>query len=179
MAVTERQDAEQNLKRAQKGLEELKALRQEIATRWREKEKRVFGELVWAPPIVLSTNPGQFTLDLAVIKIDAGKLDANNYRGNTMNTGTKYTRQEFMDKVNLHPTGTFKYPANRLVTLRDQVSESTLVSPPHTQQHEQLLDGLQKRCQDRFNNWQGEQRFRPLTPATVLQASTRSQGSGR
>jgi hypothetical protein len=128
-SVTERQEAEQDLRKAENGLEGLKALRHEIATRWREKEKRVFGELVWAPPIVLSTEPGQFTLDLAVIRIDAGKLDANNYRGNTINIGTKYTRQEFMDKVYLNPTNptSFKFPVNRLVTLRNQVPESPLL----------------------------------------------------
>jgi hypothetical protein len=68
-SITERQD----LKKAEKGLEGLKALRHEISTCWREKEKRVFEELVWAHPIVLSTEPGQFTLDLTVIKIRSGQ----------------------------------------------------------------------------------------------------------
>ena len=131
-SVMEREEAEQVLKKAENGLEGLRALRHEIATSWQEKEKRVFGELVWAPPIVFSTKPGQYTLDLAVIKLDVGKLDANNYRGNTINIGNKYTRQEFMDKVYLNPTSrsSFKFPVNRLVTLRDQVPESALVRPP-------------------------------------------------
>ena len=77
-SVTKRQEAEHDLKKAENGLEGLRALRHEIATNRREKEKRVFGELVWAPPIVLSTEPGHYTLDLAVIKVDGGKLDANN-----------------------------------------------------------------------------------------------------
>ncbi|KAF8258762.1 hypothetical protein EI94DRAFT_1753595, partial [Lactarius quietus] len=67
--------------------EGLRALHHEIGTQWGEKEKRIFGELVWAPPIALSTEPGQYTLDLAVIRIDAGKLDAGNYRGNSINLG--------------------------------------------------------------------------------------------
>ena len=71
-SITERQGAEHDLKKAENGPEGLRALRHEIDTSWREKEKRVFGELVWAPPIVLSTKPGQYTLDLAVIKLDAG-----------------------------------------------------------------------------------------------------------
>lgn len=49
------------------------------------KEDRVLGELAWAPAIELSTKPGEYTLDLAIIKIEAGKLDADNYRGNTIN----------------------------------------------------------------------------------------------
>ncbi|KAF9517860.1 hypothetical protein BS47DRAFT_1359377 [Hydnum rufescens UP504] len=80
-------EAEQDLQKAERGLEALRALRHEIATHWVGKEKRVFGTLTWAPPIIFSTDPGQYTLDLAVIKIDAGKLDTKNYRGNTINIG--------------------------------------------------------------------------------------------
>ncbi|RPA88682.1 hypothetical protein L873DRAFT_1824196 [Choiromyces venosus 120613-1] len=131
-SVREYEEAEKDLEAAEKGLEALKALRHEIATHWMAKEKRVFGELTWAPPITLSTEPGQYTLDLAIIKINAGKLDANNYRGNTINIGKKYTRQEFMDKVYPHLTSptSFKFPRSRLVKLEDQVPESTLVKLP-------------------------------------------------
>jgi hypothetical protein len=171
-SVTERQEAEKDLKKAQKGLEGLNALRHEIATRWREKEKRVFGELVWAPPIVLSTDPGQFTLALAVIKIDAGKLDANNYRGSTINIGTKYTRQEFMDRVCLrHTTPTsFKFPANRLVTLRDQVPESALVRPP-------MLDNMNDPCLVVFKN--GAKTGTTIGKANNVSSYTRNYFAGQ
>lgn len=131
-SVTEREEAERDLQKAEKGLEVLKALHHEIVTQWGAKEKRAIGELVWAPPIVLSTEPGQYTLDLAVIKVHAGKLDAKNYRGNSINIGNKYTRQQFMDKVDPHPTNptSFKFPADRIVALRDQVTESDLIQPP-------------------------------------------------
>lgn len=119
-SVAECKNAEQDLQNAKEGLKALRILCCDIETQWNTKEKRVFGKLVWAPPIALSTEPGQYTLDLAVIKIDADKLDANNYRGNSINIGNKYTRQQFMDKVYLHRTGpaSFKFPANRLVTLQ-------------------------------------------------------------
>ncbi|KAG7450882.1 uncharacterized protein BT62DRAFT_1046042 [Guyanagaster necrorhizus] len=66
-----------------------------------------------------------YTLDLAVIKIDAGKLDANNYCGNTINIGDKYTCQEFMEKVSktvlMNPCEPclviFKNGANTLTTI--------------------------------------------------------------
>ncbi|KZT00087.1 uncharacterized protein LAESUDRAFT_764913 [Laetiporus sulphureus 93-53] len=113
--VKEREEAEHDLQKAEEGLKALRALRHEIA-----------------PPIVLSTKLGQYTLEIAVIKIDAGMLDANNYCGNTIYLGNKYTRQQFMKKVYLHPTSTtsFKFPANRLVTLQDQVPASALVKQP-------------------------------------------------
>jgi hypothetical protein len=53
--ITEYEEAEQDLQKAKKGLKALRALRDEIAPYWRV-ERRVFGELAWAPPIVLS-NP--------------------------------------------------------------------------------------------------------------------------
>ncbi|RPA96307.1 hypothetical protein L873DRAFT_1811408 [Choiromyces venosus 120613-1] len=112
-SVREYEEAEKYLEAAEKGLEALKALRHEIATHWMAKEKR-------------------YICDLAIIKINAGKLDANNYRGNTINIGKKYSPQEFMDKVYLHPTSptSFKFPYSRLVKLEDQVPESTLVKLP-------------------------------------------------
>ena len=59
--VRERGKTEQDLQEAEEGPKELRTLRHEIATRWEAKENRVFGELVWAPPIVLSTDLGQYT----------------------------------------------------------------------------------------------------------------------
>ncbi|KAF9517858.1 hypothetical protein BS47DRAFT_449226 [Hydnum rufescens UP504] len=140
-------EAEQDLQKAERGLEALGAFHHEIATQWEGREKRVFGKLAWAPPIVFSTDPGQYTLDLAVIKIDVGKLDANNYRGNTINIGNKYTRQEFMDRVYLHPTSptSFKFPVNRLVILQGQVPESALLKPP-------MLDADGESCLIVFKN---------------------------
>ena len=95
-SVKERMAAEWDLQMTEDGLKELRALRRDIATHWGAMERRVFRELAWASPTVLSTDPGQYTLDLAVIKIDADNLDANNYGGNSINIGNKYTRKEFM-----------------------------------------------------------------------------------
>ena len=58
-------------------------------------------------PILSSPEPGQYTQDLAVIKTDTGKLDAGNYRGNSISIGNKYTRQQFMDKIHLNTTSPF------------------------------------------------------------------------
>lgn len=69
--VAECEEVEQSLQKVEKGLVALGALRHEIAAHWKMEEKCVIGELVWAPPI-LPTETNQYTLDLAVIKIDAG-----------------------------------------------------------------------------------------------------------
>lgn len=146
-SVREREQAVWKLQDAELGLKALKAFRHEIATHWEVKENRVFGELVWAPPIVLSTDPGQYTLDIAIIKFDAGMLAADNYRGNAINIGDKYTRQQFMEQVCLHPTSptSFKFPANRCVALQDQVPASDIVKPP-------MLDANRESCLLVFKN---------------------------
>jgi hypothetical protein len=117
------------------------ALRHEIATQWGDKEERIFGELVWAPPVTLSTGPGQYTLDLAIIKIDAGKLDAGNHRDNSINMDNKYTSEQFMDPA----PPSFEFPADRIVTLNDQVPESALFKQP-------VLDANGDRCLVVFKN---------------------------
>ncbi|KAF8272680.1 hypothetical protein EI94DRAFT_1717676 [Lactarius quietus] len=132
-----------------------------------QKEKRIFGELVWAPPIALSTEPGQYTLDLAVIRIDAGKLDAGNYRGNSINLGNKYTAREFMDKIYLNPTSpsSFKLPIGRIVTLKDQVPESALVKLP-------MLDANGEPCLVVFKN--GAQTGTTIGKANNVSSYTRT-----
>ena len=155
-SIGERQAAGQDLENGGSALEGLSALSHETSARWGEKEKRVFGELVWAPPVVPPTEPGQFTLDLPVVKIDAGNLDADNHYGNTVNIGNKYTRQGLVDKACLSPTSpTFRFPANHLVTLRDRVPETA-----HARHRQRaVLYRLQKWRQDGYYDRQGEQRF--------------------
>ncbi|TFY58857.1 hypothetical protein EVG20_g7998 [Dentipellis fragilis] len=107
-------------------------LRHEIVNQWGTKERRVIGEITWAPPVVFSTAPGQYTLDLAVIKIDAGKLDTKNYRGNSIGLGTNYMPTQFLIKVKMHPASSarFEFPLSRIVALQDQVPETDLAKPP-------------------------------------------------
>lgn len=158
-SVKERGYAGQDLQKAEEGLKALETFRHDISTYWQAKENRVFGELAWAPPIVFSTDPGKYTLDLAVIKIDPGKLDYRNYIGNTINIGNKYTRQEFEDRVYQHPSSptSFKFPADRLVKLQGQVPESALSKPP-------MLDAAGESCFVVFKNG-------PTTDTTIGKAN--------
>ncbi|KDQ12807.1 hypothetical protein BOTBODRAFT_146571 [Botryobasidium botryosum FD-172 SS1] len=165
-SVTEREEAEQDLQKVEKGLKALKALRREIVTHWGAREKCVFGEPVWAPPAIFSTEPGQYTLDLAVSKLDLGKFGAKNYCGNSINVGNKYMRQEFMDKVYLH----HKLPASRLVTLQDQVLESVLARPP-------VLDINSDPCLVVFKN--GAKTGTTISKANNVSSYTRNYFAGQ
>jgi hypothetical protein len=57
-SVMERKGAEQDLRKAEKALNALRALRHEIAPHRRVKEERVFGSSPGAPPIFFLTEYG-------------------------------------------------------------------------------------------------------------------------
>ncbi|TFY58856.1 hypothetical protein EVG20_g7999 [Dentipellis fragilis] len=116
----------------QEDITALRNLHHEIATQWATADRRVIGEVFWSPPISFSTDPGKYTLDLAVIKIDAGKLDNGNYRGNCINFGKKYSKEQLMQKVYINPSNkvSFKVHDGGFMRLRDHVPESALVDPP-------------------------------------------------
>ncbi|KAH9967644.1 hypothetical protein BGW80DRAFT_1462153 [Lactifluus volemus] len=168
----ERRDATHDFQKATEALEALSGLRHNIVTHWGAEEKRVFGELVWAPPIDFSTEPGEFTLDLAVIKIDTGKLDKNNYRGNTINIGNKPSPEEFMEKVYLHGTSptSFKFPPDNLVKLQDTVPERDLTNPL-------MLDLNSDPCLVVFKN--GAKSGTTIGKANTVSSYTRTYFSGQ
>ncbi|KAG8892127.1 hypothetical protein FRB99_002936, partial [Tulasnella sp. 403] len=116
-SVTERKAAEQDLKKAVEGLEAPMTLHHEITTQWEAEEKRGIGEL---PPSSSPPSPHQYN---------------------------KYTRQQFMDKVYSNPTSppSFKFPADRIVTLQGQVPESDFAKPP-------MLDANGDQCLVVFKN---------------------------
>ena len=53
------------LQEAEEKLQELRALCHKIGNHWGAEENHVIGELIWTPPITLSTKPNQYTPDLA------------------------------------------------------------------------------------------------------------------
>jgi hypothetical protein len=146
-SVKESQAANHGLQHAREVSEGLSDLHHEIAAHWSTKTDRIFGELVWSPPITLSTKPGEFTLDFAVIKIDPGKLNRGNYRGNCINIGDKYTRYQFLGKVYSNGTSptSFKFPPDRLAVLQGQVPEDCVFQSP-------MLDSNGDQCLVVFKN---------------------------
>ncbi|KAF3211497.1 hypothetical protein TWF106_010217 [Orbilia oligospora] len=107
-------------------------LRKNTDTQWGTMESRVLGELVWAPPISFSTQPGRTTLDLAVIKIGPGILDENNFLGNVIHFGDRLTNLEIRETVKTDPkiATSFKVPEDRLVRLRSQTPKANVITNP-------------------------------------------------
>ncbi|KAF3132917.1 hypothetical protein TWF594_009428 [Orbilia oligospora] len=109
----------------------LEDLHKHIDTQWGTVESRVLGELVWAPPISFSIQPGRTTLDLAVIKIGPGILDENNFLGNVIHFGDRLTNVKIRKMVKTDPTiaTSFKIPEDRLVRLRGQTPNAEVANP--------------------------------------------------
>ncbi|KAK6531374.1 Tripartite DNA replication factor [Arthrobotrys megalospora] len=122
-----------------RNLRALRSLRQEIATNWGTMEDRVIGQLVWAPPIHFSTGVEDgHTLDLVVVKMDSGRLDAENYHGNTINLTRRYFSAKVRKEiVNLHPSETssifddvgLKNPSDFFVPLKGQTPATEFFNP--------------------------------------------------
>lgn len=69
MSIGEIAEAQKNFQVAEQGLKALNGSDHKIATHWTRKNKRVLAYLIWAPPIQLLTEPGDYPLYLAIIKI--------------------------------------------------------------------------------------------------------------
>ncbi|EGX43200.1 hypothetical protein AOL_s00215g656 [Orbilia oligospora ATCC 24927] len=109
----------------------LEDLHKYIDTQWGTVESRVLGELVWAPPISFSIQPGCTTLDLAVIKIGPGILDEKNFLGNVIHFGDRLTNAEIREMIKKDPTiaTSFKIPEDRLVRLHGQTPKAEVATP--------------------------------------------------
>ncbi|KAF3318064.1 hypothetical protein TWF173_008803 [Orbilia oligospora] len=109
----------------------LEDLHKHIDTQWGSVESRFLGELVWAPPISFSIQPGCTTLDLAVIKIGPGILDEKNFLGNVIHFGDRLTNVEINEMVKTDPTTatSFKIPEDRLVRLHGQTPKAEVATP--------------------------------------------------
>ncbi|KAF3201571.1 hypothetical protein TWF679_011313 [Orbilia oligospora] len=106
-------------------------LQREVQSQWSNPESQVLGELVWAPPITFSTASNTTTLDLAVVRIDPGKLDHKNYIGNAINFGqvpdTTQIYQAVHDDCRNGPP--FKIPHDSRMILQGQTPMDEVLSP--------------------------------------------------
>ncbi|KAK6495305.1 hypothetical protein TWF481_003330 [Arthrobotrys musiformis] len=100
-------------------------------------DNRVFGELVWAPPITPSMTAGSSdtTLDLAIIKINPGKLDKKNFLGNVMDIGYSHRNNRMLEILSKEPLASTLDPKISWVghvKLDGQMAETEVFNHPST-----------------------------------------------
>ncbi|KAF8472265.1 hypothetical protein DFH94DRAFT_767632 [Russula ochroleuca] len=131
LAEAEREDARNELKKAEKKVEGLTTFRKELSKHWSTDESRILGHVIFSPPIILSAGPDEYTQDVAVIEIDPSKIDPGSFRGNVIDLGSKYAPQVLTTMMHPNPKNprSFVFPGNRLLSLRGTIPDNEMRKP--------------------------------------------------
>ncbi|KAJ7194678.1 hypothetical protein GGX14DRAFT_678221, partial [Mycena pura] len=89
------------------------------------RRQRVIGYVVWSPPIALNTKPHGSTNYFCVIKLDNARF-LPNFKGNVIDLGIH--SNWFVSKM-YHAQPGFEYPAERLLELKDILTEDHMRHP--------------------------------------------------
>lgn len=99
-AKRERKKAGDELAEVKEAMEALSLFSRDVPRRRANRERRVLGHVIYAPPIQIGFGQDQHTQDLAIIDIDLSRINATNFEGNTIDLGTKNTaRRVHLDDV--------------------------------------------------------------------------------
>ncbi|KAH9053062.1 hypothetical protein EDB87DRAFT_1676932 [Lactarius vividus] len=124
-----REAAQRDLDKAEASVVALTAFHHELSTHWATEQSRVLGHVIFSPPIAVGTGPEQYTQDVAVIEIDASKIDPSSFPGNAINlvsTKFPFVTLIFMMHPNLRNTHNFNYPSDRLLRLRGTITDNEM-----------------------------------------------------
>ncbi|KAH7910996.1 hypothetical protein BJ138DRAFT_1151683 [Hygrophoropsis aurantiaca] len=145
-ANQERREAQAELDKLRAGMESLSTFYQHIFTHWATPESRILGHVILSPPIKVNVGSEGYTEDWAIIEIDAHKINKSNFNGNAIDLGT---RPESEYNHMIHPNNrnaeSFKYPGNRLLMLKNTISDEEMRSPTTYDQDNEPCTMVMKR----------------------------------
>jgi len=118
-----RKESQTVLDKAKKAMKEHPLYCQEVLEYWGPAEERILGHILYAPPIGVGATADQYTEDFAIIALDPSKIDAQNFKGNVIDLGSKLTIPVFRRKLN------FMYPLDRLLPFQGTISTAELRRP--------------------------------------------------
>ncbi|KAH8997162.1 hypothetical protein EDB86DRAFT_3153777, partial [Lactarius hatsudake] len=141
-AKASRMETQGLLDKAEKAMEALGALLDQVNKDWKKLNNRVLGRILRSPAISLGVGEQRFTEDWGVFQIDRAKL-GDGFQGNKMDLGTKLTPDEFMVKYFPHGDANweFEYPEDRLLPLMGTITDDLMRTPDMWD-----LDGNLKPC---------------------------------
>ncbi|KAH9020308.1 hypothetical protein EDB85DRAFT_531516 [Lactarius pseudohatsudake] len=131
-AKKKRKDAQRELDKAEANVVTLTALHHEVSTHWATEESRILGHVIFSPPIAIGTGPERYTQDVAVIEIDASKIDPSCFPGNAIDlVSTKFPFEDliFMMRPNPRNTHNFDYPIDHRLHLRGTITDNEMRRP--------------------------------------------------
>jgi len=129
-----REDAELEIKKAKRRAEGLTDFHRKLSAHWATDKSRILGHVIYSPPIVIGANTDQqqYTQDIAVIEIDTKKIKPNDFPGNFIDLGTKYTPSELRRKMQPpapeNPSN-FTFPGNRLLRIWGTIPREEMREP--------------------------------------------------
>ncbi|KAH8981224.1 hypothetical protein EDB86DRAFT_447202 [Lactarius hatsudake] len=125
-------EAQRQLDKAEASVVALTAFYHEVSTHWATEESRVLGHVIFSPPIAVGTAPEQYTRDVAVIEIDASKIDPSSFPGNAINlVSTKFPFEALISMMRPNPRNThnFDYPRHHCLRLRGTITDNEMRRP--------------------------------------------------
>ncbi|KAG2363278.1 hypothetical protein BDR07DRAFT_1608940 [Suillus spraguei] len=123
----------ERLKGSAEGKEEAEA---DSGTAGNKPSQRVIGYIDWSPAITVGTGQHHFTQDVCVVKLDKARF-LPNFKGNVIDLGTEMEAGKFVNKMypckEVQPG--FEYPADRLLQLRQILTEDRMRHPNMRDHH--------------------------------------------
>ncbi|KAG8884848.1 hypothetical protein FRB97_003054, partial [Tulasnella sp. 331] len=129
-AKAARMETQGLLDKAEKAMEALGILLDQVNKDWKKLSKRILGHILRSPPIRLGVGEQRFTEDWGIFRIDWAKL-GNGFQGNKTDLGTKLSSDESTIKCFLrgHGNWEFKYPEDRLLPLAGIITDDLMRAP--------------------------------------------------
>ncbi|KAF7982540.1 hypothetical protein HWV62_27504, partial [Athelia sp. TMB] len=127
----QRKHSQSLLEKAEASIFALNTFQHELSVSWATEQSRILGHVIFAPPIVAGVGAEQHTQDVAVIEIDASKIDPSSFPGNAIDLRTKFSPGVLMRMMPQNPRSTtnFKYPLNHLLSLRGTITDDEMRRP--------------------------------------------------
>lgn len=76
-----------NVTKAEVMIEDINKFHNQITKHWTTLSQRIFGFVLYSPPISLATGPKQFAEDWALINLYRDKIDWSTFKGNVIYLG--------------------------------------------------------------------------------------------
>ncbi|KAI0311475.1 hypothetical protein OF83DRAFT_1068738 [Amylostereum chailletii] len=111
-------------------IEDLEKFCEKVQEEWGKPSQRTIGHIRSSPAIAFNVGPEGFTEDWGAFELDGSKFkDA--FKGNFVDLGTEIPPDRFTVKMFPRDDGkaTFKYPGDRLLPLRDMITEERMRAP--------------------------------------------------
>ncbi|KJA21087.1 hypothetical protein HYPSUDRAFT_203275 [Hypholoma sublateritium FD-334 SS-4] len=124
------EETERMLQKTHKAIEDLERFYDQVKREWGPPRQRVIGHISSSPALAFNVGPEGFTEDWGAFELDGSRFkDA--FKGNFIDLGTEIPPDQFT--VNMYPRDdgppTFKYPSDRLLELRDMITEERMRNP--------------------------------------------------